>query len=871
MKKVIFLAIFMPCMAYGQIIENFESGNLEGWIQSSPERWIADPLSSISGSYSLHHIFDNPDAGNDRVAIETKNFHPSLAPSGWTFTVRHGYEPSSANNWAVFLMSSSAPHLMSVAPGTSGFAIGVNITGSDDSLRLVKIKDGQATTVVNCGINWQTSIGISEAVKILTERSTDGLWTVTVTRLNGTIVGSSQGIDKELFNPAWFGILYRYSSTRDKLLWIDDIAVEGNFNPDTEPPAVTEYLQSTRKSVKVTFNEPLAEESFRIENFSLNSNGIKPVSINMIDPLNYEVVFYNEFLNKTENLLKINNICDESGNCAENLIIRFTPAWAEPGDIVISEMMADPVPAVALPEREFIEIKNTTEFSFNLKNWKIKTTEQSYFIPDVILGPEGILILCAAPDIFLFGKFGKTAGLKQFPVLNDAGKLICLTDSSDNLINGVQYSNGWYKDALKKYGGWSLEMIDSDMQFFGEGNWKASVSHSGGTPGIANSVIGSNPDNNFVGIENVFPDDSLNIIISFSEPILNFMDLKGRIITGQKAIADIQPADLLNRTFRIIPAFALEGGITYNMEVTGDFTDFEGNPADRKTFSFGLPEKAGNGDILFNELLFNPWPGDPDYIELYNASQKIIDASLLLLVSVNDSYSDTSEISQISEKRCIMPDSYFAITVDKTRIEERYPSSEPYCLYELPSLPSMSDNEGHMLLYNRELEKIDEVFYNEKMHYSLLLGHEGIALEKTTPGIRSDIALNWHSAAESSGWGTPGARNSMFIETPVSEDKITLSSTRITPDNDGYEDFLTMGFYLTGNGNVISASIYDEAGNYVKKIASNMLAGAEASLIWDGLADDGTPVRSGIYIVLITLFDESGKTGKWKKVCTVIR
>ena len=76
----------------------------------------------------------------------------------------------------------------------------------------------------------------------------------------------------------------------------------------------------------------------------------------------------------------------------------------------------------------------------------------------------------------------------------------------------------------------------------------------------------------------------------------------------------------------------------------------------------------------------------------------------------------------------------------------------------------MSDNEGHMLLYNRELEKIDEVFYNEKMHYSLLSAHEGMALEKTTPGIRSEIAVNWHSAAESSGWGTPGAPNSMFFE-----------------------------------------------------------------------------------------------------------
>jgi hypothetical protein len=65
--------------------------------------------------------------------------------------------------------------------------------------------------------------------------------------------------------------------------------------------------------------------------------------------------------------------------------------------------------------------------------------------------------------------------------------------------------------------------------------------------------------------------------------------------------------------------------------------------------------------------------------------------------------------------------------------------------------------------------------------------------------------------------------------------------------------------------------IFDETGNYVKKIASNMLMGPEASLVWDGTADDGSPVYTGIYIVFITMYDDTGKTEKWKKVCTVIR
>ena len=289
-------------------------------------------------------------------------------------------------------------------------------------------------------------------------------------------------------------------------------------------------------------------------------------------------------------------------------------------------------------------------------------------------------------------------------------------------------------------------------------------------------------------------------------------------------------------------------------------------------FSFGLSEPAEPGDILFNELLFNPLPGDPDYLELYNSSEKILDASRLELVSVNDDSGDTSQICLISEKhKCILPGEYYAVTADAEKVLQRYFSADPDHLFEIGSLPSMPDDKGHLILYSRELGKIDEVSYSEKMQSALLSGYEGVALEKINPDSKSGEAKNWHSASESSGWGTPGAPNSVYSEIPVTSDIVNLSSSRITPDDDGFEDMLVIDFNLTGNSNVVSVTIFDESGSYVRKIAENMYAGPEASLVWDGTADDGSMVNTGIYIVFITMFDDSGKTHKWKKVCTVIR
>jgi flagellar hook assembly protein FlgD len=111
----------------------------------------------------------------------------------------------------------------------------------------------------------------------------------------------------------------------------------------------------------------------------------------------------------------------------------------------------------------------------------------------------------------------------------------------------------------------------------------------------------------------------------------------------------------------------------------------------------------------------------------------------------------------------------------------------------------------------------------------------------------------------------------MFAKMSSASDQVKLSSSKITPDNDGFEDFLTIKLNLTGNSNVVSAMVFDETGNYVRKIASNLYAGNDASLVWDGTADDGSMVDTGIYIILITLYNDTGKTARWKKVCTVIR
>ncbi|MDO9580669.1 MAG: lamin tail domain-containing protein [Bacteroidales bacterium] len=872
MKKVFFLALLMPYMAFGQIVENFESGEINNWVQSPAGHWISDTTDCISGRFSLHHSYDNSDAGSDMIGIPINDLHLSDGLTRWSFLIRYGYDPSSSNNWALFLLSDSEPAEMSPDGLANGFALGVNLTGYDDTLRLWKVKSGVVTTVVNTHINWQTVIGVAATSKIVIERTMQGSWSVSVYRMNDDLVGSGSWTDNELFNSDWFGIYYKYTSTRDKLLWFDDLVIDGIFYKDIEAPAVTGCLVSERNSVDITLNETPADGFILVDNFSLDDPDNSALSVTKINGQLFRVQFAHIFNNKKINNLTISSLCDNSGNCDQNISVKFTPVWAEPGDVIISEIMADPLPEVSLPGKEYLELTNRTEYSFNLKNWNLTSQDQNFIINKAIIQPREILIVCLSKDTLSFAKYGKVIGLKQFPSLTDGGKILCLSDSSDNLIHGVEYSSDWYLDELKSAGGWSLEMEDIAYPFYYEGNWKASVSRNGGTPGSINSVIQINPDISFYGVQNIFPVDSINISVRFSEPVFNLIEDISFIKVDGQAIISLYSTDPLFREFIIKRGEPLLRRKRYELNISGDIKDFAGNTIQNGTMPFGLPEPAVQNDLLFNELLFNPLPGDPDYLELFNCSEKIIDASRLQLISINDGLGDTSQLYLISEdKRCIMPGSYYAITTDVEKICERYFSTNPEYLFESRTLPSMSDDEGHIVLFNRELDKIDEVIYNEGMHYSLLSGDEGIALEKTAPQNRSEVSANWHSASESSGWGTPGAPNSMFIEVAPRNDEAVFSSSKITPDSDGIDDILTIGLNLAGNGNVVSVIVFDESGRYVKKIAGNMFIGVEASLVWDGTADDGSPVNTGIYIILITLYDDTGKTNQWKKVCTVLR
>jgi flagellar hook assembly protein FlgD len=98
----------------------------------------------------------------------------------------------------------------------------------------------------------------------------------------------------------------------------------------------------------------------------------------------------------------------------------------------------------------------------------------------------------------------------------------------------------------------------------------------------------------------------------------------------------------------------------------------------------------------------------------------------------------------------------------------------------------------------------------------------------------------------------------------------TLVRDRLSPDGDGYEDFLEMQYRLPGSGFAATVVVYDAAGASVRRIARQALTGAEGVLRWDGEGEDGRRVRPGVYVVYAEFFEPEGRVYRVKRPVAVV-
>ena len=642
--------------------------------------------------------------------------------------------------------------------------------------------------------------------------------------------------------------------------------------PDTISPEVVSVSLETLYKISVTFSEPIAAATAtKVSNYSIIPGELIPASavVDLVDPSIIHITYIQRFTADVIYSLNIVNVEDLAGNVIDTIQSPFSWHQAKTFDILINEIMADPSPPVILPEAEYVELYNRSAFPVDLKflTFWLGTTEKP--LPNYTLPAGGYVILCDDGSKSLLEPFGPVIDFSSFAVTNGSGT-ITLKDIDGNVIHAVSYTENWFQGSYKKDGGWSLEMIDPLNPCGEASNWKACSNEVGGTPGKLNSVNATNPDLVPPAISRVGVDDPTHITVWLTEScettnILNIANYTIDNGIGNPGSVHVQSPDY--KAAYLVLASPLVADVIYTLTITGNITDCAGNLiATGNSVRFAIPQTAGANDIIINELLFDPTAEGVDFVEIYNRSSKVVDLKDLVLANYDTIAKVITDYNQIStEPFQVFPADYILLSTDSTAVKKCYQTTNPKAFINMTNFPSMNNEDGVVAITSKGGEVIDVTGYTAAMQYPLLTSVDGVSLERISPERPSKDATNWHSASEAVGYATPGYKNSQSGITITDENEITLSPDIFSPDNDGYNDNLTIAYSFGAPGNNISIIIYDATGRLVRNLVNHEICGTSGAYTWDGITNERAKALIGRYIVFVEIFDLDGNVRRFKK------
>lgn len=841
-----FCLLFSTCLRINaQWTDNFNDGD----FTSNPE-WFGD-----SSLFQIDQGWLRLNAPNhsDTAMLSVKSDVGLNAI--WQGTVKLLYNPSSSNYAKIYLMSNNSNLISSTE------AYYIKIGGSEDEISLYLIKDNSEIKLIDGRNKVLNSPSVDIKFKV-TRNKTHEWELFSDSNSSGVFVSEGSCIDSSILSSSYFGVQCRYTSTRSDKFYFDNFSVDGEVFLDTIPPSIIQHEITNVNIWDLYFSEPIDTSSISPNNIFIypSSKQLKHFTFKEDENL-LSLEFDHGLSHGIPLFLNLDSIRDTAGNIMPQIQLEgfFTNDDSLVfKDIIINEMMIDPSPPVSLPEIEYIELLNRSKYHLNLHLWSIADTKDTCVFPKYIMKPGEIICLVDEKEKSNWINKSNTLFVNNLPGLNNDADYLQLYTKHFQKMDSICYTQQWYGSETKKEGGWALERINPNFLCPHSSNWKASLDESGGSPGFINSVFEDS-------ISDAEPIETK--ILALNNKRLEFMINKPifyPIKTNQLNFSpELSIKSLLHNNRNIIIDFkdGHDSTSVFHLKVS-EWKDCYNNELPDLKLEFSFPGEVISGDIVINEILFNPYTGGSDFVEIYNASNKTIDMFSWCWANFEgDSISNIEIASEVYLP--IKPNHYMVFSKDPENICMHYSPCADTTFYT-SKLPPYNDEYGSVILLNPRHQMFDRFDYNYNLHFPLINNAEGVSLERISPTRPSDQASNWHSASSLIGYASPGYKNSQSVPEGAQTEAFYLHPTIFSPDNDAYNDIVTINYNLGKPGFFGSIKIYNENAMIVRDLVVNQLFSTEGSYSWDGIDNDYQKSPVGYYIVLMEVFNDTGQLLKYK-------
>lgn len=763
MKKILLLYLFFLTNFYSkaQVIDNFIDGN----FNENPVWQGDDSLWQVNTNFQLQSKGTVGTAKD--IYLITQNAIQN--ETEWRFKIRFNFSPSTQNFCRYYLTSDQT----NLKGNLNGYYVQFGgSTGNTDTISLYK-QIGASRIRIIAG-RPATAAKTNNIIDVKVNRDSIGNWFL----YSDTLASNNYILEGNVFDTTfktslYTGIFARFTTGNIANFYLDDVYINKPI-VDTVSPKIESYFLINDSTLQINFNESVsANDASNTLNFELDNAFPSLVKAAIgVDNKSIVLNFEANFISTNIYNLSIKNIADLNANKIADTTLNFVFYKTSIDDIVINEIMPDPSPSNGLPDAEFIELYNRSNFDIEIGGWKINDLSTSATLPLYKLKAKEYVIITNPANENLFKSYGNTLAVPFLPGLNNDGDLVQLMDNKNVIINQIKYNLSWYNNLAKKDGGWSLELINPFTLCKGIDNWVASESPVGGTPGKVNFFSSLLPDVSKPTIRNWFYTNDQNLILVFNEKMdsikmqnvklnINNNTISSFAIKGSKfdsvLIAFVNP--LINKQ-------------NYTLQIDSAFDCVGNKIADNTAFNFTfIPVKAAQqNDIIITEISANPIENvtlpNAEYIELYNRSENII-------LLNNFKIKSGSSITNIGNFQ-LYPDS-FIVLCDDSKLSA---FSSFKNVITVPSLPTLSlDDE--IILLNENSNIINQVAYKQSWYNNNVKADGGWSLERIDLNNPCGTASNW-TASLNAGGGTIGFKNSV---NGLNKDKVNPSLTRIYPIN----------------------------------------------------------------------------------------
>lgn len=632
---------------------------------------------------------------------------------------------------------------------------------------------------------------------------------------------------------------------------------------------------TSNREIKLVFSDSLDPGNTNPLNFEINQT-LYPAHI-QLDSL-HVLLEFSEDLPSGEITIELNNLVSVNSwqIPGRTTISTYRFGEASAGDVVINEFLYRR-PSSDHPQ--FVELLNVTDQPLNLDGWILETGRGSASVPPgTVMGAEDYLLLMDQSDSITADN--RALVLDGFVALRTTGDSVVLRNSEEVSIDSLSYEPAWGGNDP----GVSLERKDPLAISIDPINWESSTAESGSTPLVQNSRF--QPDSNppellFATLQ----PDSETVHLRFDEFIST--DGDPEFFLNDIPVFVTQPEHFRGNEI-MIKDTRVDSEAEFVVEVDR-ISDFQGNRSGRMEIPVAQPLQPG--DIVFNELMYDPLrndfdqlPNQSDYLEIVNRKPYAISLEGVYIHDQPDENGTVREMTPVTSRSKWIPAHGFTLLYPEnnpvefqdSRVAEFFDLDEnlsPHALQFERTTLSLPLSGREIYLADSTGRLINHVHYQPGWHNSNLIDTKGISLERIDPNGSTDDPGNWGSSTIPEG-GTPGAENSLFQmpQTMPETNTISLEPNPFSPDDDGHEDNLFISYSFEDPNYMLRIRIFDRYGRHVRSLAESHHAGFEGSLIWDGRTDNGVTGRIGIYIVHIEAVNSStGHKKQFKEAVVLAR